>query len=115
MINNTVRWAIIRAQMEGIHQYPNAPEEVAFLRHPHRHIFHVILYVEQFHDERDVEYLMARKWLDNLLHATKWDISSSCEHIAMVVGQTTRSVFRDRRVKIEVTEDGENGCLIEMS
>ncbi len=32
-------------QREGIHQYPDAPEEVAFLRHPHRHVFHLKVWI----------------------------------------------------------------------
>jgi len=42
-------WAKITTQFEGIHKYPNAPDEMAFLRFDHRHIFHVTVWIEQFH------------------------------------------------------------------
>ena len=33
-------------QKEGIHKYPDAPDEVDFLRYPHRHMFHFKVQIE---------------------------------------------------------------------
>ena len=53
-------------QKEGIHFYPNAPEEVSFLRHPHRHMFHFRVEMEVFHDNRDVEFIMWKREMESL-------------------------------------------------
>jgi len=47
---------------EGIHKYPAALEDpkledVSFLGYPHRHIFHFKVWIEVFHDDRDIEFI----------------------------------------------------------
>ena len=59
---NTI-WVTFRK--EGIHKYPAAltdPKlatgdeyDVSFLGYPHRHIFHFKVWIEVFHDDRDIE------------------------------------------------------------
>ena len=41
-------------QKEGIHKYPDAPDEVDFLRYPHRHMFHFKVQIEVYNDDRDI-------------------------------------------------------------
>ena len=38
-------------QKEGIHKYPDAPDEVDFLRYPHRHMFHFKVQIEVYNDD----------------------------------------------------------------
>ena len=45
---------IVKTQFEGIHCFPEAPEEVEYLAYPHRHIFGIELEIETFTDEGDV-------------------------------------------------------------
>lgn len=112
-----MRWAKVTHQFEGIHQYEEAPEAVAFLRYPHRHMFHVTLWLEQFHNERDVEYIMLKRWLaDHLTTMVKSGnipVTSSCETIAELIGYRISEANQGRKVKVEVTEDGENGAVLE--
>ena len=111
------RWAKISYRFEGFHHYPNAPAKVHFLSYPHRHIFHVTVWVEQFHDERDVEYIQF-KWevgevvsdIQGNQHVESW----SCETWASAIGGALGARYPDRRLRIEVLEDGENGALVEM-
>ena len=49
-------------QKEGIHKYPDAPDEVDFLRYPHRHIFHFKVQIEVFNDDRDIEFFIFKRW-----------------------------------------------------
>ncbi len=54
-------------QKEGIHMYPGADtdpklatggwDDVSFLGVPHRHIFHFKVWIEVFHDDRDIEFI----------------------------------------------------------
>ena len=45
-------------QKEGIHKYPDAPDEVEFLRYPHRHIFKFKVQIDVEHDDRDIEFFI---------------------------------------------------------
>jgi hypothetical protein len=63
-------------QKEGIHKYPAAltdpnlatgdEYDVSFLGYPHRHIFHFKVAIEVFHDDRDIEFIQFKRWLENL-------------------------------------------------
>lgn len=110
-----IRWAKVTTQFEGLHRYPDAEDSVAYLRNLHRHIFHVTVWVEQFHNERDVEYLTLLHWLRRRYNGFAWTETASCETIANILGQYVMREYPDRKVKVEVTEDGENGALVEMS
>lgn len=126
-------WAKIQTRFEALHRWPDPPKEVYFLKFPHRHMFHVTVWVEQFHTERDVEYILFKRWLDELLHQCAVDPASvldwSCEMWAEVICKSVVQKFEQeqvesrgegltqqdaRRIKVEVLEDGENGALVEM-
>lgn len=113
-----VIWARVITQFEAFHCWPEAPRTVDFLRHPHRHIFHVTVWVEQTHMERDVEYVLFKRHLQNAISAmreTKAVSTWSCETWAKGIGEVAQlAVPPGRRVKVEVLEDGENGALVEM-
>lgn len=114
------RWAVVTTSFEGFHRYPNAPDQVSFLRHRHRHVFHVTVWVEQFHTDRDIEYLTLKSWLNETLSRTHWPESASCEFMAETLGREivmwneSYDASNKRDVKVQVMEDGENGALVEM-
>ena len=61
----------VRFQKEGIHKYPAALEDpkladVQFLGFPHRHIFHFRVWIDVFHNDRDVEFIQFKRWLESL-------------------------------------------------
>jgi hypothetical protein len=116
-------WVTFRK--EGIHCYPAAatnPElntageyDVSFLANPHRHIFHFRVWIDVFHNDRDVEFIQFKRWLESLYNgqgavlALDW---KSCEMIADDLYIQIASRYPGRVVHIEVSEDGENGALI---
>lgn len=53
----------VRTAFQGIHCWPEAPDSVAFLRNPHRHVFNVevSLYISE---SREVEFFEFRNILD---------------------------------------------------
>ena len=58
-------------QKEGVHKYPAAATDpsladVAFLANEHRHIFHFRVIIEVFHQDRDLEFILVKRWLENL-------------------------------------------------
>lgn len=100
-------------QKEGIHQYPNAPEEVSFLRNPHRHIFHFKVIIDVFHNDRDIEFILFKRELENLYHEDMLVLNDkSCEMIASDLIKYIVRKYQDRNVIVEVSEDGENGAIV---
>lgn len=117
-------WVTFRK--EGIHRYPAAltdPKlatgdeyDVSFLGHPHRHMFHFKVYLEVFHDDRDVEFIQFKRWLENLYNQGTLALDfKSCEMMADDLHGQISSKYTDRKIWIEVSEDGENGCLKQYS
>lgn len=100
-----------RTQFEGFHCWPQAPDEVAFLRTLHRHMFHVELHVEVHHDDRDVEFILLKRRVDAIISGTQkaQDTSTwSCEQWCRLLMDATGAV------KVAVSEDGENGSVLEL-
>lgn len=103
MTTCTMIW--IRTQFVGFHRYRDAPDEVAFLRDWHRHVFHVRLGVQVTGLNREVEFFTLKKRVDNYLTAyANKQFESSCEQIA----DNLMKVFG--ACLVEVAEDGENGA-----
>jgi hypothetical protein len=111
----------VKMQREGIHRYPAALEDpnlatgdeydVSFLGHPHRHIFHFRVWIEVFHDDRDIEFIQFKRWLENLYHNDVLQLDyRSCEMLADELAHKIRARYPDRWIKISVSEDDENGC-----
>lgn len=103
----------IRTQFEGVHCYPDAPEEVAYLRNPHRHIFHVYVKLEVFHNDRELEFIMFRHEINKLI-AEKFDglDNKSCEMIADFILTYTINKYNQRSCQVTVSEDGENEATL---
>lgn len=110
-------------QREGIHCYPAAKTDpklntsdeydVSFLAHPHRHIFHFRVAIDVFHNDREIEFIQFKRWLNNLYSNSILELDyKSCEMIADDLYLHIADKYPDRKVIIEVSEDGENGCAI---
>jgi len=110
----------VRFQKEGIHKYPAALEDpnladVQFLGYPHRHIFHFRVWIDVFHNDRDVEFIQFKRWLESLYNGDNSVLAldyKSCEMIADDLYMQITAKYPDRAIWIEVSEDGENGALI---
>ena len=109
-------WVTFRR--EGIHKYPAALEEpqladVSFLGYPHRHIFHFRVSIDVFHNDRDIEFIQFKRWLEGLYHTNTLILDyKSCEMMSDDLYVQIASKFPGRNVIINVSEDGENGCTI---
>ena len=120
-------WVTFRK--EGIHKYPAAATDpnlctageydVSFLASPHRHIFHFRVWIDVFHNDRCIEFIQFKRWLENL-YSNNGIVSNpvleldfkSVEMIADDLYVQVAARYPDRAVWIEIAEDGENGCLI---
>jgi len=108
-------WAKVTHQFPGVHCWPAAEGTHDYLKNPHRHLFHVTVWIEQFHDDRDIEYLLFKDWLMSCCEGGQMN-NQSCEMIAGSLIDQIRKRWcadRTRLIEVEVTEDGENGALVE--
>jgi hypothetical protein len=133
IVEKAERKVWVTFQKEGIHKYPAAltdpalatgdEYDVSFLGHPHRHIFHFRVWIDVFHNDRDIEFIQFKRWLENLFRPKHTDNNNntdsvlsldykSCEMIADDIYIQIAQRYPDRAVWIEVSEDNENGCLI---
>jgi len=114
-------WVTFRK--EGVHCYPAAATDpqlatgdeydVSFLASPHRHIFHFRVWIDVFHNDRDIEFIQFKRWLENLYKDGVLQLDyKSCEMIADDLYVQIAARYSGRCVIIEVSEDGENGCSI---
>ena len=114
-------WVTFRK--EGLHKYPAAlddpklatggEDDVSFLGYVHRHIFHFKVAIEVFHDDRDIEFIQFKRWLEKLYSEGTLQLDyKSCEMMADDLYKQIKQKYPKRDVRIEVSEDGENGWEI---
>lgn len=118
---NKMIWVTFRK--EGIHKYPaaltdpnlatNDEYDVSFLGHPHRHIFHFRVWINVVHNDRDIEFIQFKRWLENLYASGTIQLDyKSCEMMSDELHAHIVQKYPDREVWIEISEDGENGSFI---
>jgi uncharacterized protein YqgQ len=106
-------------QKEGIHKYPAAATDsrlaaVSFLANEHRHIFHFKVKLEVFHDDREVEFILLKRELEELYNKGTLQLNfMSCEMIAKELLDYVKQYYPNRDCTIDVSEDNENGCTLE--
>lgn len=123
IMHNAERKIWVTFRKEGIHCYPAAATDpslatgdeydVSFLGTPHRHIFHFRVWIDVLHNDRDIEFIQFKRWLENLYKDGILQLDhKSCEMMADDLYAEIAGRYPDRVVWIEVAEDGENGALI---
>ena len=121
--DKALRTIFVRFQKEGIHKYPAAAtdpalatgdeDDVSFLATPHRHIFHFDVAIEVFHNDRDIEFIQFKRWLENQYSQNILQLDyKSCEMISDDLYEVIATRYPDRSVAIQVSEDNENGAHI---
>lgn len=109
-------------QFEGVHCYPEAPLEVAYLREPHRHIFNVEVEVDVFDNDREIEFIMLghqiKKYIKSFSHDEYGVVqlgSWSCEKVANAIAGELLDIIpksNQRDIIVTVMEDNENGATV---
>jgi hypothetical protein len=117
------RMIFVTFQKEGIHKYPAAASDfnlatgdeydVSFLGTPHRHIFHFNVAIQVFHNDRDIEFIQFKRWLENLYKGGTLELNyKSCEMISDDLYEVIATRYPNRNIEITVSEDNENGATI---
>ena len=118
---NKLIWVTFRK--EGIHKYPAAltdpalktddEYDVSFLGYPHRHIFHFKVWISVTHDDRDIEFIQFKRWLEGFYDKGILQLDyKSCEMMSQDLYDIISNKYPGREVWIEISEDGENGSFI---
>ncbi len=116
-MSNKFIW--VTFQKEGIHKYPQALtdpnlEDVKFLGYDHRHIFHFKVWIEVFHEDRELEFIQFKRWLESLYQTNTLELNyRSCEMISDDLSVLIKDKYPGRKFKISVSEDNENGSYAE--
>jgi frataxin-like iron-binding protein CyaY len=118
---NKMIWVTFRK--EGMHRYPAAATDpalatgdeydVSFLANEHRHIFHFRVWIGVTHNDRDIEFIQFKRWLENLYKDAILSLDhKSCEMMSDDLYDSINKKYPGREVWVEVSEDGENGSFI---
>ena len=104
----------IKTQFEGIHCWINAPEEVYYLRTPHRHDFYVTCEIEVYHNDRELEFFTILHKLETFISKNIKDLplTTSCEEYASFIFSFLREEYGDRQMSVEVSEDMKSSSIV---
>ena len=119
-MNTAKRMIWVTFRKEGIHKYPAALDDpklatgdrmdVSFLGYPHRHIFHFKVAIEVFHDDRDIEFIQFKRWIEDMYSEGTLKLDyKSCEMMSDDLYIAITKKYPGRKIEIDVSEDGENG------
>jgi hypothetical protein len=113
-------------QKEGVHLYPAAKDDpalatggwddVGFLGYAHRHIFHFRVGIAVKHNDRDIEFIQFKRWLESLYSNNTLELNHrSCEMIAEELAVEIYNRYPGREIEITVSEDNENGATLQFT
>lgn len=97
---------------EATHNWPGCNiQEVEYLKYPHRHVFYIQAFAHVTHGDRDIEFIKLKHDITKYLETTYPDRAlgaRSCEMLAAELAQEFNLH------KVVVSEDNENGCVLEI-
>lgn len=114
-----MKWIWVTFKKAGFHKYPAAATDpaladVSYLGERHRHLFGFKVQIEVFHDDRELEFHQVLNYCESLYSAYVLDIDyKSVEMLADDLHSVLAKRYPNRAMKIEISEDGECGCLVE--
>ena len=108
---------IVKLELDGMHNWPDARKvfpEVGFLSDVHRHVFHITAKKHVTHSDRDVEFIMFKRdvqeYLRNKYYRSDYRShffgAMSCEMIAKELLEYFECEY------VSVFEDDENGAEV---
>tara|TARA_R100000426_G_C4761904_1_gene87478 strand:- start:132 stop:485 length:354 start_codon:yes stop_codon:yes gene_type:complete len=108
---------IAKLELEGLHNWPDAKKvfpEVAFLSDIHRHKWYITAKKKVNHDDRDIEFIMFKRDIEEYLRSKYYDKkyrshyfgAMSCEMLAREILDLFDCCY------VSVYEDNENGAEV---
>lgn len=107
------RTIFVTFEFSRIHCYPDAKN---YLKHPHRHVFKGRVDIPVNHNDRDVEFIWLKEQVERCVSHWNSDLGRcSCETMATNIADFVLDITPKDWVKVEISEDGENGATIKMT
>lgn len=104
------KFVYAKVLFEATHNWPQCElEEVSYLKHEHRHVFHITACKEVSHSDRDIEFIMLKHQIEKYL---------SEKYPERKLGHTSCEMLAEDLYKAfgldscDVSEDGENGSIV---
>ena len=108
---------IAKCEFDGLHNWPDARKvfpEVGFLSDIHRHKWYITAKKAVYHDDRDVEFIMFKRDIEDYLREKYYRAdyrclyfgAKSCEMLAKELMEHFDCVY------VSVFEDNENGAEV---
>lgn len=109
---------------EGYHCFPEAGTDVQYatndeydvshLQYKHMHYFYFKVWIEVTHNNRQIEFIQFRRWLESLYDSKTLSLNNmSCEMIADQLYDTISQKFPNVEIRIDISEDNINGAYVE--
>ena len=111
-------------QKEGYHFFPGAnvnplyatndKYDVSHLAQKHMHYFNFKVWVEVTHDNRQIEFIQLRRWLENLYSDGILELNhQSCEMMSDALFLKLTEKYPNKEIRIDISEEGINGSYTE--
>lgn len=106
---------ILDFDVEGYHNYPNAPKEVEFLSYPHRHIFKIRAGYRVRGSNREREIFIEQDNIKDYL-GEAYGVPCQFENMSceMIAEDILEFAQEDGCIWVEVFEDGKGGARIDL-
>ena len=117
--HNANRMIWVTFQKVGFHKYPQALTDetladVSYLGQKHLHFFKFKVAIEIFHNDRELEFHQFLNFCESQYSDKTLEVDfKSVEMIADDLYDVLALQFPNRKIIIDVSEDGECGCSIE--
>lgn len=107
-------------QKEAYHCFPEAgtdPQyktgdeyDVSHLSNRHMHYFNFKVWVEVTHENRQIEFIQLRRWIEKLYNSGTLELSNqSCEMLSDALYEKLAEKYPNKEIRIDISEEGING------
>lgn len=111
-------------QKEGYHYFPGADtnpvyatggwDDVRHLGLKHMHYFNFKVWVEVSHNNRQIEFIQLRRWIENLYSTGTLELDhQSCEMLSDALYEKLSERYPGMEIRIDISEEGINGSYTE--
>ena len=121
---NKKKFVYCTFQKEGYHYFPGADTnpiyatgddyDVSALGTRHMHYFNFRVWVQVTHENRQIEFIQLRRWIENLYRKGILELDhQSCEMMSDALYEKLADRYPGMEIRIDISEEGINGSYTE--